>query len=73
MTTSLDWPGLLRAGLQNLSLHPSDFWRLTPIELKLMLGVQAQGPGLTRARLEELTAAFPDHKGADADDGHSRT
>ncbi len=73
MGTTLDWPGLLRAGLQHLALQPQEFWRLTPIELKLMLGAQAQAPGLTRARLDELTAAFPDHKGPETDDGHSRT
>jgi uncharacterized phage protein (TIGR02216 family) len=67
----LDWPGLLRAGLQSLELKPDEFWRLTPVELKLMLGAQAQESGLSRARLDELTAAFPDGKGPGTNDGHS--
>ncbi len=68
----LDWPGLLRAGLQSLRLKPEEFWRLTPAELKLMLGADSPDVALSRARLDELTAAFPDQKGPDADDGHSR-
>ena len=58
--TGLDWPAMLRAGLHDLRLHPRDFWRLTPAELGLMLGV---GPGtkpLDRARLQALIAAHPD-------------
>jgi uncharacterized phage protein (TIGR02216 family) len=72
MMTRLDWPGLLRAGLQSLRLRPEEFWRLTPIELKLMLGAEGGGGALTRAGLDQLTAAFPDHIGAGSDDGHSR-
>jgi uncharacterized phage protein (TIGR02216 family) len=68
----LDWPGLLQSGLQVLRLKPEEFWRLTPIELKLMLGAEGRGTGLTRARLDELTAAFPDQKGAGTDDRHTR-
>jgi uncharacterized phage protein (TIGR02216 family) len=61
--TRLDWPGLLRTALTRvelggLGLQPDQFWRLTPIELRLMLG---EGPErLTRARLEQLAAAYPD-------------
>lgn len=68
---SLDWPGLLRAGLQGLRLQPDAFWRLTPIELKLMLGAENRSTAMTRAGLNELAAAFPDHKGKGSDDGHS--
>ena len=68
----LDWPGLLRAGLQGLALTPEAFWRLTPIELKLMLGAEGAGPGLTRAGLDALSAAFPDHKGLGTDDRDSQ-
>ncbi len=64
---ALDWPGLLRAGLGRLGLAPEAFWRLTPLELKLMLGVEALSPPLTRARLEELATAFPDHQKGAAD------
>lgn len=58
--TSIDWPALMRAGLGVLHLPPEVFWRLTPIELRLMLGAESTTPPLTRARLEELAAAFPD-------------
>lgn len=60
MTKSLDWPGLMRAGLHGLGLAPEVFWRLTPIELRVMLGMAQTTPQLTRARLEELAARFPD-------------
>lgn len=66
--TGFDWPGLMRAGMAGLGLRPADFWRLTPGELMLMLGVGAQDAPLDRARLEELAAAFPD-KGKDISDG----
>ncbi len=61
--TGLDWPGLMRAGLHGLGLAPEVFWRLTPVELRLMLGAEAMMPPLTRARLEELARRFPDKKG----------
>ncbi|MEF3046615.1 rcc01693 family protein [Pseudotabrizicola sp. L79] len=56
----IDWPGLLRVGLHDLRLDPAVFWRLTPLELRIMLGAEAMVPPLTRARLDELAAAFPD-------------
>jgi len=61
--SAIDWPGLMRAGLQGLRLHPEQFWRLTPLELRMMLGAEDAAP-LSRARLEELARAFPD-KGDD--------
>lgn len=64
----IDWPGLMRAGLLGLRLTPEAFWRLTPIELKIMLGAELGAPALTRARLEELADAFPDARKAEADD-----
>lgn len=64
----IDWPGLMRAGLFELRLTPEVFWRLTPIELKIMLGAENTAPALTRARLEELAAAFPDGRRARTDD-----
>jgi len=68
MTVRFDWPGLLRAGLHGLGLEPAVFWRLTPVELRIMLGVEQAAPPLTRARLAELAAAFPDTgQGADND------
>lgn len=69
--SGIDWPGLLRAGLFELKLTPDAFWRLTPIELKIMLGAENTAPALTRARLEELAAAFPDGRKARSAYGHS--
>lgn len=66
--TTMDWPALLRVGLGTLHLPPDTFWRLTPIELRLMLGAEASTPPLTRARLQELAAAFPD-AGKECTDG----
>ncbi|NBE08680.1 phage tail assembly chaperone [Rhodobacter sp. CCP-1] len=50
----------MRAGIGGLRLDPALFWRLTPAELRLMLGLEVAVPPLTRARLAELVAAFPD-------------
>lgn len=60
---NLDWPNLMRTGLLRrelggLGLMPDQFWRLTPLELRLMLG-EAEAP-LTHARLEQLAADYPD-------------
>lgn len=68
----LDWPGLMRAGLRVLRLEPERFWRLTPVELRMMLGIEAGSAPLTRARLAELAAAFPD-LARDETDGHGET
>lgn len=56
----LDWPGLMRAGIRGLRLLPEQFWALTPAELALMLGVEAGPPAMTRDRLAELSAKYPD-------------
>jgi uncharacterized phage protein (TIGR02216 family) len=55
-----DWPALMRAGFQGLGLAPEAFWALTPAELRLMLGVGAHGPAMSRSRLDALMDAFPD-------------
>jgi len=58
--SGIDWPVLMRAGMQGLRLSPEAFWRLTPAELALMLG-QGQGAApMTRAGLAALEAAWPD-------------
>ncbi|MFC2967857.1 rcc01693 family protein [Acidimangrovimonas pyrenivorans] len=62
--SGFDWPGLMRAGLSRralggLGLTPEAFWRLTPGELRLMLGAEAAAP-LGRAGLEALAREFPD-------------
>ena len=69
MSGRLDWPGLLRAGLHGLGLTPAEFWALTPVELRIMLGAEAQAAPLTRARLAELAAAFPDMRRQEGGDG----
>ncbi len=66
--SAIDWPGLMRAGLRGLGLTPAEFWALTPAELRLMLGREAGATAMTRARLEELAAAFPDRR-REAKDG----
>ncbi len=58
--SGFDWPALLKIGLSGLRLTPEAFWRLTPAELRLMLGDQAGSAVLDRAGLQELMAAFPD-------------
>lgn len=57
----LDWPGLMRAGLQGLCLQPEAFWKLTPAELFVMLGVGPETGPLDRGRLDELMRRFPDN------------
>ena len=55
-----DWPALMRAGLIGLNLKPAEFWALSPAELLMMLG-HGSGPApMGRARLDELSRAFPD-------------
>lgn len=71
--SGFDWGAMMRAGLRHLALRPSEFWDLTPGELWLMLGLDGGGTAtLTRARLAELSAEFPDENmGDDEDDGLS--
>jgi uncharacterized phage protein (TIGR02216 family) len=66
----IDWRGLMQSGLHGLGLEPAAFWRLTPVELRIMLGAEQAVPPLTRARLAELAAAFPDAKKGQDDAGH---
>ncbi|QBF32268.1 rcc01693 family protein [Thalassococcus sp. S3] len=64
--TRFDWPALMRAGMQGLRLTPDQFWKLTPAELQLMLGQGAGAAPMSRARLDDLLAAYPDtRKGAE--------
>ena len=64
----LDFTGLLRAAISppalgGLGMTPQVFWALSPIELRLMLGREGGGALMSRARLDELTAAYPDKTG----------
>ncbi|MEX0286753.1 MAG: rcc01693 family protein [Paracoccaceae bacterium] len=54
-----DWPALMRAGITGLRLMPHEFWALTPVELRLMLG-QDRAETLTRGGLDALMAQWPD-------------
>jgi uncharacterized phage protein (TIGR02216 family) len=61
----IDWAGLMRVGMGppasgGLGLVPGVFWRLSPAELRIMLGMGAEAAPVGRARLEALMAAFPD-------------
>lgn len=58
----LDWPGLMRVGLQGLELRPAEFWALTPAELNLMLGTRGAARTMDRAGLDALLAAYPDRR-----------
>ncbi|MFN4057500.1 MAG: rcc01693 family protein [Roseinatronobacter sp.] len=60
MSRPLDFPALMRLGLRELRLHPRDFWALTPAELMLMAGLDAAQAPISRARLNDLAARFPD-------------
>lgn len=66
--SEMDWPALLKAGLQTLRLQPETFWRLTPAELRLMLGDRHGVAALGRAGLDALMAAYPDNS-KESDDG----
>ncbi len=70
--SSLDWAGLMQAGLRGLRLSPAEFWALTPAELALLLG-QGHGQGgslapMRRSGLERLMQAFPDPLKGQQDD-----
>ena len=58
----LDWPGLLRAGCRDLGMTPEQFWRLTPVELLVLMGREGGAAPLNRQRLDELSRAFPDER-----------
>ena len=69
--SGFDWPGLLRAGV-GLGISPRVFWDLTPAELTSLLGRNDLAAPLSRARLEELAAAFPDTMTKEHEDGQKR-
>ncbi|WP_170770526.1 rcc01693 family protein [Ruegeria lacuscaerulensis] len=69
--SGFDWPALMRAGMTGLRLTPDQFWRLTPAELRLMLGQGAGVPAMNRAGLDALLAAYPDKEQGERDDDGS--
>lgn len=62
MSAAFDWPALLRAGVRGLGLRPDQFWRLTPAEFRLMLGIDASDAPMGRSALDALSAAYPDER-----------
>ena len=62
VTGRMDWQGLMRAGMRGLGLKPTDFWALSPAELAMMLGVEANSKLMTRSRLKLLTERYPDQQ-----------
>jgi len=57
------WPEMMALGLHQLRLTPEVFWKLTPVELTIMAGAMpGRAPVVTRGRLAELCAQFPDEK-----------
>lgn len=55
-----DWAAIMRIGLFQLRLKPAEFWALTPLEFLMLLGLEGGPPPMARARLEELSRAYPD-------------
>lgn len=60
MSAVFDWAALLKAGVRGLGLRPDQFWRLTPSELRLMLGIDAGSAPMGRSALDALSQAYPD-------------
>ena len=50
----------MRLGLERLRLTPDAFWDLTPVELMVMLGTDAEPAVLGRAGFQALAEQFPD-------------
>lgn len=62
MKRMFDWPSLMALGLHRLGLPPEVFWGLTPLELTIMAGgISGTAPVLTRSKLNELCAQYPDN------------
>ena len=66
--SGFDWAALLRVGVE-LGYRPAQFWQLTPAELTFLLGRDGGAAPLSKARLEELAAAFPDMAEGESDGG----
>jgi uncharacterized phage protein (TIGR02216 family) len=64
----MDWPALMRAGVQGLGLQPDAFWRLTPAELRLMLGDVSTSAPLLSGGLDALMSAYPDTSKGEKED-----
>jgi len=67
MVNGFDWAVLMKAGIAGLGLAPDEFWRLTPAELRLMLGQGAGTAPMSRNGLEALLSAYPDRNEGESD------
>jgi uncharacterized phage protein (TIGR02216 family) len=56
----IDWPALMRAGMQQRGLAPDVFWGMTPSELMILCGLHPSAPPMRRSRLDHLMAQYPD-------------
>ena len=65
----INWPVLMRAGLNGLGMTPDAFWGLTPAELQLMIGPSHAQVPLLNDGLAQLMAAYPDEKRGNCDAG----
>jgi len=68
----LDWAAMLRFAVRQRGMTPAAFWALTPAELMLMVGEGSGTRPLTRNRLMELQAAFPDRRPGDTAPRHEK-
>lgn len=59
----------MQLGLRELRLAPEVFWALTPAELMLIAGRDAQNMPMTRSGLAALAEAYPDTKRGGSADG----
>lgn len=59
-TEGFDWPALMRIGMKGLGLKPHEFWALTPAEFLILTGAGSGSAPMGRARLDELSKAYPD-------------
>ena len=66
--SGFDWRAILETG-RALGLKPAEVWALTPVELMFLAGREGAMP-LTRGRLGELAALYPDKHGEN--DGRER-
>ena len=63
MSGLLDWGALMRLGMRDLRIAPRVFWDLSPAELALIAGLDpAAAPAMGRARLDALSALYPDER-----------
>ena len=62
--TGFDWHGLMAVAFGELRLKPWEFWALTPHELQVMLGRDAQVGPRSFSDFEGLMSRFPDRANA---------